>query len=531
MVSAELAQKLYKLSATELVAELAAGRVTAVQTLLYYAAMAKESHKRYNCVTNVLFPEALARAQELDKILAETGKPVGPLHGLPVSIKECVSVKGTHSTAGVAHFLNQPVSTEDAIMVTVLRQAGAIIYVKSNIPQTMMISDCSNPIYGRSLNPHNTDRTPGGSSGGEGVLVSSGGSPLGLGTDIGGSIRMPAAWCGVYGIKPTEGRFSTHKLSPDIFIGLDSLTATCGPIARNVEDAALFYRVVAASNHAALDLTVPPVLFNQEVYASSKKLKIGYFHHDGHFLPSAANSRAIDVAVNALKEKGHTLVEFKLHGVQRLLHAFFTYLFADGFPHLKSLLANEKIDPCIANTFGALTTPFWLRFVLYNLLNAIGWTRLSNMITIWGGSALYEHQMNKHRQTYKKALIERMKAEGLDALICPGPAIPAPLHANAQLMAPGLAATFFWNILKFPAGVVPVTTVTPDDTSKPRLVHDLTDMIANNNDVGSEGLPIPVQIVSYPYHDETVLRVSRELSDLQIHTVDSIRAKLVSSLH
>lgn len=252
------------MTATELVAELQAGTITAVQALLYFSAMAIVSHKRYNCLTDVMFTSALARAQELDKKFAESG-PVGPLHGLPVSIKECIAVKGTHSTAGIVHFMSK-VAEEDAVIVKCLKAAGAVIYVKTNVPQTMLIADCSNTIYGTTKNPFDETRTPGGSSGGEACLVASGGSPFGIGTDIGGSIRMPAAWCGLLGMMPTEGRFTTSGNAPAVFPGLDAIRSTCGPIVRCAEDAALFYRVVDPKLQNQLDPLTAPVPFNEQEY-------------------------------------------------------------------------------------------------------------------------------------------------------------------------------------------------------------------------------------------------------------------------
>ena len=252
------------MTATELVAELQAGTITAVQALLYFSAMAVQSHKRFNCLTQVMFESALARAKDLDKKFAESG-PTGPLHGLPVSIKECIAIKGTHASAGLVGFLPK-VAEEDAVIVKCLKVAGAIIYVKTNIPQTMLISDCSNPIYGATKNPFDETRTPGGSSGGEACLVATGGSPFGIGTDIGGSIRMPAAWCGLLGMMPTEGRFTTVGNAPPVFPGMDAIRSTCGPIVRCAEDAALFYRIVDPKLQNKLDPLTPQVLFNEDEY-------------------------------------------------------------------------------------------------------------------------------------------------------------------------------------------------------------------------------------------------------------------------
>jgi fatty acid amide hydrolase len=518
------------MSATELVSSLQSGDITAEQALLYFAAMAAEAHRRYNCLTTVMFRVALARARELDRILKETGRPVGPLHGLPVSIKECIAIKGTHATAGIVKFLEE-VSQEDAAVITILKAAGAVIYVKSNIPQTMLISDCSNSIYGVTLNPHNSNRTSGGSSGGEGVLVSSGASPLGVGTDIGGSIRMPAAWCGVLGMKPTEGRFTSLRHSPEIFPGLETLTTTCGPIVRCADDAALFYRVMAEYQKSLnVDPTVPPVPFNDEAFSSTRPLVIGYCVSDGHFTASNSAQRAVMQAVDTLKAKGHTLIAFQPHDVSSMVHTFFTFTIGDGVRHTRNLLSGEAVDPCIARTWSALTAPWGIRFAVYSLFKLIGWNRMANILPIWGGSAQYEHQEVRARTNYRNQLIKRMKAAAIDVLLCPGPGIPAPLLNQAQLMAPALAYTFFWNVVKFPAASVPITTVQPDDLKTLRPVKDITDIIANQNDVGSEGMPIPVQVVGLPWTDELVLQVCKQLEPHGIEAVSNIQASMVAGL-
>lgn len=526
----ELALKMATMSATELVAHLQRGEITSVQALLYFAAMAAESHKRYNCLTDVMFPGALARAEELDKILKETGRPVGPLHGLPISIKECISVKGTHASAGLVYFLDK-VCEDDAPVVKLLKNAGAVLYVKTNIPQTMLISDCGNQIYGQTLNPFNSERTSGGSSGGEGALVSSGGSPLGIGTDIGGSIRMPASWCGICGVMPSPGRFTREALAPEVFPGIETVIATCGPIVRAPEDAALIYRVISGSDLHDADRLTPPLPFDEEKYKSTKPLVIGYYVDDGHFTPSTAAKRAVMEAVDALKAKGHTLVQFQPHNVLEAISWFFTFMTGDGEFNLRPILQRETIDPCIVDVWQGMTAPWLLRYVARGVFKFIGWPRLANIISIWSGSAEYEHKTVSLRARYVRELVSRMRAAELDAIVCPGPAIPAPRHRQSQLMTTALAYTYFWNVVRFPAASMAVTTVKPDDLKQPsRPAVDLTDRIANQNDIGSEGLPVAVQIASYPWNDETIMRVTNDLAHLQPDASPKLRISMTQAL-
>lgn len=137
-----------------------------------------------NCLSETLFPEAIETAKALDAHLAATGKPIGPLHGLPISLKDNFNIVGKDSTLGFSAWVNDP-ATYDSILTTLLREAGAVLYVKTNVPTAMMIAETVNNVFGRTTNPRNRLLTSGGSSGGESSLLAFGGSPLGVGTDIG----------------------------------------------------------------------------------------------------------------------------------------------------------------------------------------------------------------------------------------------------------------------------------------------------------------------------------------------------------
>ena len=161
-------------------------------------------------MTEQLFEAAVADAQLCDEE-RRAGQLRGKLHGLPVSIKEQISQAGFDSTCGACCRLFQPAES-DAIIVQLLKNAGAIPFCRTNVPQLLMLPESFNAIYGTSNNPFDVTRTPGGSSGGETALLAARGSPLGIGTDVGGSIRIPAVLCGIYGFKPTVDRLSTKGL-------------------------------------------------------------------------------------------------------------------------------------------------------------------------------------------------------------------------------------------------------------------------------------------------------------------------------
>ena len=158
-----------------------------------------------NCVTELLPERALERARTLDDFYKQHGKPVGPLHGLPISVKEHIAMKGLSWSAGFAAWYDR-LAEEDATLLKLLWRAGCVFYARTTEPQLLMHLETSSNLYGTTVNPYNRTLTAGGSSGGESALLALRGSCLGIGTDIGGSVRSPAANCGIYSLRCTTHR-------------------------------------------------------------------------------------------------------------------------------------------------------------------------------------------------------------------------------------------------------------------------------------------------------------------------------------
>eukprot|EP01087_Luapelamoeba_hula_P011554 TRINITY_DN3149_c0_g1_i1.p1 TRINITY_DN3149_c0_g1~~TRINITY_DN3149_c0_g1_i1.p1 ORF type:complete len:535 (+),score=43.39 TRINITY_DN3149_c0_g1_i1:887-2491(+) len=330
----------------QLLIALQRGEVSAEDAVRTYIYLACAAQQEFNCLADVMFTEALSHARELDRILAETGKPVGPLHGLPISIKENIGISGTDSTVGTSG--NCFLEREDAVLIQVIREAGAVPFTKTNVPQTMLSFETSNPVYGRTSNPWNLDRTCGGSSGGEGALIAAGGSPVGIGSDIGGSIRIPCQFCGLYGIKPTSSRIALAG-SIAVMYGQESIASSLGPMGTSVEDLAILCRVLMSEKQFRRDPDCgAPLPFNNDEFASTNKLKVGYYTYDGFFEPSHSCKRAVLEAVEALRAKGHTVIEFDPPNVQPAMEAYYYMLTADGSGQFLAALRNEDIDPSIA---------------------------------------------------------------------------------------------------------------------------------------------------------------------------------------
>src|SRR5215468_5611867 len=205
---------LTSLSASELARRIAAGRLSSQEVVEAHIRRIEVVNPCLNAVVVPLFKQARAEASRADR-LREQGTLLGPLHGVPITLKEQFMVSGTPTTIGLMSYRSQLVEQEGPL-VKRLRQAGAIVLGKTNVSQLLLSlsGSCENPVYGRTNNPWDLARSPGGSSGGEAAIIAAGGSPLGLGADNGGSIRIPAHFCGLYSLLPTPRRLSNLDTAP-----------------------------------------------------------------------------------------------------------------------------------------------------------------------------------------------------------------------------------------------------------------------------------------------------------------------------
>jgi len=229
--------------ASELARLIRGGDVSARDVVEAHIRRIEDVDARLNAVVARRFEEALAEATRADDARAR-GEVLGPLHGVPVTIKDQFLVAGMPTTFGLPPRASHR-ADGDGPLVARLRQAGAIVLGKTNVSQLLFYHESDNPVYGRTNNPWNLDRTPGGSSGGEGAIVAAGGSALGLGSDLGGSIRIPAHFCGIAGLKPSSRRLSLLDTPAGIFFEQDVIGYQPGPLARTVADLALAMSVLA----------------------------------------------------------------------------------------------------------------------------------------------------------------------------------------------------------------------------------------------------------------------------------------------
>ena len=254
------------------------------------------------------FLEAIEASRGLDKILQSTGEVVGPLHGLPISVKDHVNVAGLPSTLGYCAWANN-VPAEDAVLVAALKAAGAIVIAKATMPVTGMALETVSQLYGRTLNPFNRALGSGGSSGGDGALVGMYGAPVGIGTDVAGSIRVPCAFNSLYGIRPSMKRLSYRGITSNVR-GARGIIGTIGPMCHSLRDVELICRVATDAEPWLEDPNAIRKPWRRDLPPLPERLTIGVMKFDGVVMPHPPIQRALDYAVKKLKAAGHEVVEF-----------------------------------------------------------------------------------------------------------------------------------------------------------------------------------------------------------------------------
>jgi amidase len=295
-------------AATEVVAKIASAEWKAKEVMEAICKRASIAQQLVNCITEIYFDEAIQRAEELDAYFAKEGKTIGPLHGLPISLKDQFNIKGLDTTIGYVSRASKPVS-EDSTLVTQLLNAGAIVYVKTNVPATLMRGETANNVFGITCNSRNRKLTSGGSSGGESALVSFRGSFLGVGTDIGGSIRHPCSFTGLYGLRPSHGRVSYQRVA-NTYLGQEAVRSCAGPMCRSPADIRLFMSTLAAQEPWRYDPQCLPLAWRAEEELLPKKLCFGFGMGDGTVTPTPPLRRAMEITKKALVAAGHDVIDY-----------------------------------------------------------------------------------------------------------------------------------------------------------------------------------------------------------------------------
>ncbi len=500
---------LLRQSGVALAGAIARGEVSAAEAVEASIARIEQVNPALNAVVVQRYAEARAEARAADERRAR-GEPLGPLHGVPVTIKESLDLAGTPSTYGLPSRANI-LTTQDDVYVARLRAAGAIVVGKTNVAQLLLYIESDNPLYGRTNNPWNLERTPGGSSGGQAAIVAAGGAPLGLATDIGGSIRVPATFCGIAGMKPTADR--TPDLADfGISLGERAVVSQAGALARHVEDVALTIELINGGRAPNVE---PPAPLGDYTTVDVSKLRVAYYADDGSFPVAATVRRAVVEAAGMLAGRGAQVVEWRPPDVAEAQRIFFGALGGDGGRGPLRLLGKNKRDPRIASLITLATAP---RPVLATLGGALwlgGQRNLPQLLRYFGHTdTAYYWGLVEAQAAYQRRFADALDRDDggpFDVIICPACALPALPHgASADLVTAGAYATLY-NVLGYPTGVVPVTRVRADEEQPRKNALDVMVRAARRTEIGSAGLPVGVQVVARPWREHVALAAMRAI--------------------
>lgn len=505
---------LVELSASALAGKIAAGALKATDAVDACIARIEATHAEINAVSQPLYEEARIAAREADARQASGGS-LGPLHGVPVSIKDCFAVRGTPITLGIPGY-GEEVSKADAPLVARLRSAGAIVLGKTNVPQAMLVHECANPVFGCTALPGRPERSAGGSTGGEAALVAAGGSPLGLGSDLGGSIRQPAAACGVFGFKPSPGRLSIEGTQRALSRGMQAIAIQPGPMTRSFDDLLLGLRVLHDGDPSWPNLEAVDV----------SRLRIASWGDDGFFTPAAGLQRVVRESAAKLRDAGASVVELPADAMRELnigemFRIYVGLVSADGLASVRQLTSGGPVDPQLARQLRLARLPRWSRSLVAPVLRAIAQPELAELLTWSGGRSASSYwnlivEAEQYRRTFWGQLAE-LAGGAVDAVVSPPFGLPALRHGTALHLLRSASHTFLANMLGSPAGVVPAGLISEQDEAeelarRPTGKWNVTNRFARENAEGSAGLPAAVEVLASPGADEKALAVMRAIS-------------------
>lgn len=443
-------------SAASLAATVRSGEISSAELIRLHLEQIQRINPSLNAAVDLLADSALAAAVEADRKL-EAGEPCGPLHGVPFSVKDSIDVRGTKSTAGTLGRRDAPAAQRDATLVRRLRAAGGIPIAKTNLPDLLFSYESDNLIYGRTNNPYDMERTPGGSSGGEAALIAACGSPLGLGSDAAGSVRIPAAFCGIVSIKPTSGRLPRTGHVPPAGGWIEALWQI-GPMARRTEDLILAMELLASEDEE--DFTSPPVPLLEA--RDLKNLNVAFYTYNGFARCNPEIEQAVEQCAHFLWQRGARVEERVPPGVEDAYELELALLGADGAAGIDSYL--EMVG---STTVHPLLTGFLDHMRPHR-------ADTSRFAARWAQWDEYRSRMTHFFKQY-------------DAILCPVYTQPALPHRGSldEKNFQGFSYTMAWNVAGAPAATV---------------------RCSDHN-----GLPINVQIVAKPWREKTALAICQAL--------------------
>lgn len=408
--------------------------------------------------------DAIEQAKRADTQLAQ-GKPVGPLHGVPMTIKDCFDTAGLVSTWGTLG-RKDFVPDQDATVVARLKAAGAILIGKTNTPEFTLSFETHNKIHGFTNNPFDLTRSPGGSSGGAAAAIAAGLTSFDIGTDYGGSIRVPAHCCGTVGIKPTSGSVARTGLCLPPGMLTDSLSHA-GPLARKVEDLALILPIIWGPD--SIDTRISPVPFADPELITLNGLRCAVMLDNGAATPDHATIATVEAAAKLLSDAGLDVVSDRLNGVEQTTSVGGGFWGVGAHAAVTQLLDKVGTRPeDYANN--------WFKQLDASLPDEVAADALNDQLARFEA---YRSSMQQHMAKY-------------DVLISPVNAHPAQRHpapGEAPFPASDASYTEAFDLTGWPSGVV-------------------------RGGTSPEGMPIGVQVTANPWREDIVLAVMSGLEQL-----------------
>ncbi len=452
------------LPATVMAQQVRNKKISPVELVNVHLAKIDRLNPKLNAFVHV-DPERVRREALNAEASVTNANDLGPMHGVPISIKSSLDVAGLRCEAGTRLRAGN-VATHDAPLVTRLRHAGAIVLGVTNTPELLMAWETDNLLHGRTNSPWDLDRTPGGSSGGEAAAIAAGMSAGGVGSDGGGSIRVPAHFSGICGLKPTPGRIpATGHFPPSG--GPFALLGVVGPMARTVADLRALFEVLQGPDDG--DTCAAPVPLHWPSDDEARKLRIGYFEDDGRTPVTLETRTAIRNAAEALRNAGFQVEPFRPEGLEEARQIWKKFFVTCGGMLIRPMFHEHEDD----------LSPVLKQFLEWSAAETP--LTADMLLEAWIGRDILRARFLGQMQRYP-------------ILLCPVAAIPAFRHGERSWMVEGKRVhyldvwsyTEWFNLLGNPGAVVPVS-------------HSV------------EGLPIGVQIVGRPWEEEQVLAVAAAL--------------------
>ncbi|XP_060612302.2 fatty-acid amide hydrolase 2 [Anolis sagrei] len=469
------------LSARELARRIRRKEVSCVEVIETYIARIKQVNPLINAVVRDRFEAALQEAHEVDKLLSEghddedaLGEKF-PFLGVPVTIKEAFELNGLPNTSGLVNRRNI-ISVSDAVVVSRLKQAGTIPLGVTNCSELCMWYESSNRVYGRTNNPYDLECIVGGSSGGEGCILAAAGSVIGVGADIGGSIRMPAFFNGIFGHKPTTGVVPNEGQFPNA-LGVRSNFMCTGPMCRYAEDLEPMLRVMAGPNISKLKLDEP---------VSLEKIKFYSMEHDGGSVFVCRVDREIIQAHRKVAERLERDLGVQ---VQNVAIRDMKYSFQIWSVMMSAKDGTGKDTPSFTELLGDHGKPVWPSWELVKWMMGLSTHTLPAIaLGLTEKIVKYNPRVNSKLTTMaenlKKEVVNLLGEDGV--LLYPPHPVLAPRHNTPLAMPFNFAYTAIFNILGLPVTQCPLG-------------------------LSKEGLPLGIQVVAAPNNDHLTLAVARYL--------------------